>query len=81
MGLGYIVKQIYDKHKVIWWAKINAGEVMTRDDFIKQQDIVYLDRKYFVKTIVEKATLILHTNVTHIDDLNKIGHAWMVQSQ
>jgi hypothetical protein len=28
-----------------------------------------------VKTIVEKATLIPHTNVTHgIDDLNKIGH-------
>jgi hypothetical protein len=32
-----------------------------------------------VKTSVEKATLILHTNITHgIDDLNKIGHAWMV---
>jgi hypothetical protein len=35
-----------------------------------------------VKTNVEKATLILHTNVTHtIDDLNEIGHAWMVRSQ
>ncbi len=35
-----------------------------------------------VKTSVEKATLIPHTNVTHgIDDSNEIGHAWMVQSQ
>jgi hypothetical protein len=32
-----------------------------------------------VKTSVEKATLIPHTNVTHgIDDLNNNGHAWMV---
>ncbi len=35
LGLGYTVKQIYDKHKAIWWAKINVGETMTRDDFIK----------------------------------------------
>jgi len=35
-----------------------------------------------VKTSVEKATLISHTNVTHgIDDSNEIGHAWMVRSQ
>ncbi len=35
-----------------------------------------------VKTTVEKATLIPHTNVTHgIDDSNETGHAWMVQSQ
>ncbi len=46
LGLGYIVKQIYDKHKVIWWARINAREAMTRDDFIRQQDIAYLDRKH-----------------------------------
>jgi len=45
LGLGYIVKQIYDKHKAIWWARINAGKAMTRDDFIRQQDIAYLDRK------------------------------------
>jgi len=44
-GLGYIVKQIYDKHKAIWWTKINAGKTMTRDDFIKQQNIAYLDCK------------------------------------
>jgi hypothetical protein len=32
-----------------------------------------------VKTNVEKATLILHTNVTHgINDSNKTNHAWMV---
>jgi hypothetical protein len=29
------VKQIYDKHKAIWWARINVGETMTKDDFIK----------------------------------------------
>jgi hypothetical protein len=36
LGLSYTVKQIYDKHKAIWWARINAGEAMTRDDFIRQ---------------------------------------------
>jgi hypothetical protein len=36
LGLGYTVKQIYDKHKAIWWVRMNAGEAMTRDDFIKQ---------------------------------------------
>jgi hypothetical protein len=36
LGLGYIVKQIFDKHKAIWWAKIYAREAMTRDDFIRQ---------------------------------------------
>jgi hypothetical protein len=45
LGLSYIVKQIYDKHKAIWWARINA-KVMTRDDFIGQQDITYLDHKH-----------------------------------
>ncbi len=56
LGLGYTIKQIYDKHKAIWWAKINAREVMTRDDFIKQQDIVYLDRKH-------KRSWCLHKNM------------------
>jgi hypothetical protein len=46
LGLGYIIKQIYDKHKAIWWARINVREVMTRDDFIRQQDIAYLDCKH-----------------------------------
>jgi hypothetical protein len=35
--------------------------------------------EHIVKTSVEKATLVLHTNVTHgIDDPNESGHAWMV---
>jgi hypothetical protein len=46
LGLGYTVKQIYDKHKVIWWAKFHAEEMMTRVDFIRQQNIVYLDCKH-----------------------------------
>jgi hypothetical protein len=29
LGLGYIMKQIYDKHKEIWWAWANASEQMT----------------------------------------------------
>jgi hypothetical protein len=37
------MKQIYDKHKEIWWAKVNADEWMTWDDFLKLQDIAYLD--------------------------------------
>ncbi len=52
LGLRYTVKQIYNKHKVIWWAKINAKEVMTKDDFIKQQDIAYLDHKHKKKKLV-----------------------------
>jgi hypothetical protein len=50
LGLSYTIKQIYDKHKAIWWAKINARETMTRDDFIRQQDIAYLDRKHTKKS-------------------------------
>jgi hypothetical protein len=46
LGLGNTVKHIYDKHKAIWWARINAGEATIRDDFIRQQDIAYLDRKH-----------------------------------
>jgi len=38
--------------------------------------------EHIVKTNVEKATLILHANVTHgINDLNETSYAWMVQSQ
>jgi hypothetical protein len=43
LGLRYIMKQIYEKHKAIWWALINAEEPMTRGDFIMLQDIAYLD--------------------------------------
>jgi len=72
LGLGYIVKQIYYKHKSIWWAIINAKEMMTSDDFIKQQDIVYLDRKH------TKRSWHLHQNpvisfrtwaFSHLDDV------------
>jgi hypothetical protein len=57
LGLGYTIKQIYDKHKAIWWTKINSGKVMTRDDFIRQQDIVYLDHKH------KKLSWCLHKNL------------------
>jgi hypothetical protein len=43
LRLRYILKQIYDKHKEIWWAWANAGEWMTWDDFLQLQDITYLD--------------------------------------
>jgi len=46
LGLGYTIKQIYDKHRSIWWVNINVGEAMTRDDFIMQQNIAYLDCKH-----------------------------------
>jgi hypothetical protein len=46
LGLGYIVKQLYDKPKMIWWDRINVGKTMTKDDFIKQQDVAYLDYKH-----------------------------------
>jgi hypothetical protein len=45
-GLGYTVKQIYDKHKAIWWARINVRKAMIKDDFIKQKNIAYLDSKH-----------------------------------
>jgi hypothetical protein len=44
LWLRYIMKQIYDKHKVIWWARVNVGEPMIKDDFIKAQNIVYWDQ-------------------------------------
>jgi hypothetical protein len=38
--------------------------------------------EHIVKVSIQKATLIFHTRVAHgIDDLNKIGHAWMVPNQ
>ncbi len=29
LSLGYTTKQIYDKHKAIWWECVNAGQNMT----------------------------------------------------
>jgi len=50
---------------------------MKKHRFIKNKVV-----ECIMKMSSEKATLIPHTNVTHgIDDLNKIGHAWMVRSQ
>ncbi len=56
LNLGYTTKQIYDKHKAIWWECVNACQSMTRDDFIWLQDIAYLDRKH------KKRSWRLHTN-------------------
>ncbi len=46
LNLGYMTKQIYDKYKTIWWERVNAGQSMTRDDFIRLQNIAYLDWKH-----------------------------------
>ncbi len=35
LGLGYTMKKIYDKHKEIWWARANASERITQDDFLR----------------------------------------------
>ncbi len=56
LSLGYTTKQIYDKHKVIWWERVNVGQSMTQDDFIRLQDIAYLDQKH------KKGSWRLHTN-------------------
>jgi len=29
LSLGYMAKQIYFKHKIIWWECVNAGQIMT----------------------------------------------------
>jgi hypothetical protein len=29
LSLGYTTKQIYDKHKAIWWERVNASQSMT----------------------------------------------------
>jgi hypothetical protein len=66
------MKQIYEKHKEIWWAWANVGEQMTRDDFLQFEDIAYLDWKH------KKGTWHLHKNLTlsiqswvcvHLDDI------------
>jgi len=50
-----MAKQIYDKHKTIWWERVNAGQNMTHD-FIRLQNIAYLDWKH------KKGKWHLHTN-------------------
>ncbi len=39
LSLGYTAKQIYDKHKTIWWECVNVAQSMAQDDFIWFQDI------------------------------------------
>jgi len=56
LSLGYTTKQIHDKHKAIWWEHVNAGQSMARDNFIRLQDIAYLDQKQ------KKGSWCLHTN-------------------
>ncbi len=46
LSLGYMAKQIYDKHKIIWWECVNVDQNMTQDDFIHLQNIAYLDQKH-----------------------------------
>jgi hypothetical protein len=36
LSLGHTTKQIYDKHKTIWWECVNAGQSMTRNIWIKK---------------------------------------------
>jgi hypothetical protein len=57
LSLDYTTKQIYDKHKTIWWECVNASQSMTQDDFIRLQDIAYLDKKR------KKRNWHLHTNL------------------
>jgi hypothetical protein len=47
---------------------------MKKHRFIKNKVV-----EHIVKANIEKATLILHTHVTHgINDSNETGHAWIV---
>jgi hypothetical protein len=57
LSLGYTAKQIYDKHKAIWWEHVNVVQSMTRDDFIRLQNIACLDRKH------KKGSWHLYTNL------------------
>jgi hypothetical protein len=50
LSLGHTIKQIYNKHKAISWARVNARETMTWDDFIRQQDIAYMDYKHKIRS-------------------------------
>lgn len=56
LNLGYMVKQIHNKHKTIWWQHVNVGEAMTQHDFIWHQNIVFLNQKH------KKRSYRLHNN-------------------
>jgi hypothetical protein len=72
LGLGYTIKKLYDKHKAIWWVRINAGKAMTMDDFIRQPNIVYLDHKHKKRIwhLHQNPAISLHTwAFSHLDDV------------
>jgi hypothetical protein len=46
LSLGHITKQIYDKHKAIWWECVDDEKATTRDNVIQEQEIVHVDRKH-----------------------------------
>jgi hypothetical protein len=50
LNLGYTTKQIYHKHKTIWWERVNAGQSMAQYDLIQLQNIEYLDYKHKKKS-------------------------------
>jgi hypothetical protein len=54
LSLGHITKQIYDKHKAIWWECVDDEEATMRDNVIQQQDIVHVDRN--IKEVVGSST-------------------------
>ncbi len=35
LSFGYMTKKKNDKHKIIWWEHVNAGQNMTQNDFIR----------------------------------------------
>ncbi len=43
LSLKHTTKQIYDKHKIVLWECVNVVEAMMKEDFIQQQNIMYLD--------------------------------------
>jgi hypothetical protein len=67
LKLGYIVKQIYDKDKEIWWARVNLGQWMIWIDLLRFQNIACLDRKH------KRGTWHLHKN-----PLALFVHLWVL---
>jgi hypothetical protein len=76
------VKQIYDKHKEIWWAHVNVGEWMTWDDFLIFQNIAYLDQKHKRGTwclrknptfLIQSWFCVHHHDVFYFQDINELN--------
>jgi len=50
LDLNYTINKCMTNIKLyIWWARINARKGIISDDFIRQQNIVYLDPKHTKK--------------------------------